>query len=288
MLVYPSNWSPDEMETDPALKNTLTRKAHLLREARDKYYADLYPIDALNEDDSSRAIWTDPYIKLLAFNLTQFSRVLVLDSASQPRGNLDAVFLIPKAVLAMPWVYWGELKGWAFSNQVMLIIPSMSGFAKMEGEIKRSSTNPDQYDLSIVEKLYKSHTLKLPQRPFHLTTGEFRRQDHSKYLGSGSAQKWDPEVALQNSKMLHFSDWPIPRPWDGAAQTMLNRYMPKCLKSEWFGATNCKDRMLWMQLYAEYAAKRKGFCGSHFEVKVQDQKPDAMVRAGRYFHDDLM
>ncbi|KAL2074131.1 hypothetical protein VTL71DRAFT_7909 [Oculimacula yallundae] len=282
-LVYPSTWSPDEAETDTALNTTLTRKAHLLREARDKYYVRLHPIDTLNENDPSRAIWTDPYIKLLAFNLTQFSRVLVLDSASQLKGNLDAVFLIPKAILAMPWVYWGGSTGWAFSNQMMLITPSASEFAKIEAEIKKPGSDTNGYDLSIAEKLYSRKTLKIPQRPYHLMTGELRLQDHSKYLGSG--QNWDAQEALQKSKMLHFSDWPIPRPWDGAPQAMLNKYMPKCLKSEWFGATDCQDRMAWMQLYADYAAKRKGFCGSHFEVEIRDQKPDAMVRNGRFFHD---
>ncbi|KAL5327210.1 hypothetical protein ACEPPN_004902 [Leptodophora sp. 'Broadleaf-Isolate-01'] len=281
-LVYPSSWSPDEVETDPALNNTLTRKAHLLREARDKYYVLLHPIEALHENAMLQGVWTDPYIKLLAFNLTQFDRVLVLDSASQPKGNLDAVFLLPKATLAMPWVYWGEPTGWAFSNQMMLITPSASEFAKIEAEITKAES--DQFDLTIVEKLYKSKTLKIPQRPYHLMTGELRRQDHSKYWGSG--KKWDPEEALQKSKMLHFSDWPVPRPWDSAPQAMLNKHMPKCLKSEWFGATNCKNRMLWMQLYADYAAKRKGFCGSHFEVKVQDQDADPMVRHGRFFHDE--
>ncbi|KAK0101441.1 N-acetylglucosaminyltransferase [Cadophora gregata] len=281
-LVYPSTWSPDEVETDPALNNTLTRKAHLLREARDKYFARLHPIDALKENVADRGRWADQYIKLIAFNLTEFSRVLVLDSASQARGNLDSVFLLPKAKLAMPWVYWGEPTGWAFSNQMMLITPSANEFARIQAEIEKA--DPDQYDLTIVEKLYKSKTLKIPQRPYHLMTGEFRRQDHSKYRGS--SKKWDPEAELHNSKMIHFSDWPIPRPWDSAPQSMLNKHMPKCLKSEWFGATNCKDRMIWMQLYADYAAKRKGFCGSHFEVKVRDQEADAMLRHGRFFHDE--
>ncbi len=243
----------------------------------------LLPRDELHENVTSRGIWTDSYIKLLAFSLTQFSRVLVLDSASLPKGNLDSVFLLPEAPLAMPWVYWGEPTGWAFSNQMMLISPSATGFANVEAEIKKA--DPDDYDLTIVEKLYKSRTLKIPQRPYHLMTGELRRTDHSKYLGS-SSKKWDPEEALGKAKLLHFSDWPVPRPWASAPQVALNKYMPKCLKSEWFGATNCKDRMVWMKLYADYAMNRKGLCGSHFEVKIEEQEADAMLRHGRFFHAD--
>lgn len=222
-------------------------------------------------------------MKLLAFSLTQFERVLVLDSASMPRGNLDSVFLLPKAPLAMPWVYWGKPTGWAFSNQLMLISPSATEFAKIEVEVANASSN--DYDLTVVEKLYKNKALKIPQRPYHLMTGELRRTDHSKYMGS-SSKKWEPEEALGRSKLLHFSDWPIPRPWASAPQVMLNKHMPKCQKSEWFGATNCKDRMLWMKLYTDYAMKRKGLCGSHFEVKVEEQIPDAMFRHGRFVHGD--
>ncbi|CAL3972011.1 hypothetical protein PZA11_005237 [Diplocarpon coronariae] len=282
-LLYPSSWSPDELETDPALNNSLTRKAHLLREARDKYYVRLHPMDELHENKTARGIWTDEYMRLLAFKLTDFKRVLILDSASQPKGNLDSVFLLPEAPLAMPWVFWGEPVGWTFSNQMMLITPSLEEFAKIEAEIE--SADPDEYDLTIVERRYRHKTLKIPQRPYHLMTGELRRTDHSKYLGSPSKQ-WDPEEVLKKSKLLHFSDWPIPRPWASANQSTLNKYMPKCLKSEWFGATNCKNRILWMQLYSDYAAKRKGFCGSHFEVKIEEQTPDAMLRHGRFLHTD--
>ncbi|PBP24951.1 glucose N-acetyltransferase [Diplocarpon rosae] len=282
-LLYPASWSPDELETDPALNNSLTRKAHLLREARDKYYVLLQPMDELHENKTARGIWTDAYMRLLAFKLTGFKRVLILDSASQPMGNLDSVFLLPKAPLAMPWVFWGEPVGWAFSNQMMLITPSLAEFAKIEAEIK--TADPDEYDLTLVERLYMHQTLKIPQRPYHLMTGELRRTDHSKYLGS-SGKQWDPEEALRSSKLLHFSDWPIPRPWASANQTMLNKYMPKCLKSEWFGATNCENRVLWMQIYSDYAAKRKGFCGSYFEVKVEEQAPDALLRHGRFLRTD--
>ncbi|KAI9055188.1 hypothetical protein LZ554_000152 [Drepanopeziza brunnea f. sp. 'monogermtubi'] len=276
-LLYPSSWSPDEIDTDPALNDslTLTQKAHLLREARDKYYVRLLPVDVLHENGTSQGIWTDAYIKLLAFKLT------VLDGASQPRGNLDAVFLLRKAPLAMPWVFWGDPVGWAFSNQMMLITPSLKGFAKIEAEIKNADL--DDYDLTIVEKLYRGKILKIPQKPYHLMTGELRRLDHSQYLGSPS-KEWDPVEALQKAKMLHFSDWPVPRPWTSAPQATLNKNMPKCLRSEWFGATDCKNRMIWMQLYRDYAAKRKGFCGSHFEVKVGEQEADAMVRCERFYH----
>lgn len=282
-MLYPSNWSPNEIETDPALNNSLTRRALLLKQARDKYFVRLQPMDELHRNGTSQGIWTDSFINLLAFKLTNFARVLVLDTASQPRGNLDSVFLLPKATLAMPWVYWGEPVGWAFSNQMMLITPSLTQFAKIEAEVAKAG--PNDYDLTIVEKLYKGQALRIPQRPFHFMTGELRRTDHSKYLGSSSVE-WDPEQALKNAKLLHFSDWPIPRPWASASQAAVNKYMPKCLKSEWFGATNCKNRMMWMQLYSDYAANRKGLCGSHFEVKVEEQEADAMLRHGRHFHGD--
>lgn len=280
-MLYPADWDPDALEFDAAPNATSTRIAHLLRKARDEYYVKLQPVEALRGALHERGMWKDSYIKLLAFNMTMYSKVLVLDSASVPLGNLDSVFLLPKAPLAMPWVNWEKPTGYAFSNQMMLIRPSASEFAKVEAAVEEAG--PDVYDLTIVEDLYKDQILKIPEQQYHLTTGEFRRQDHSKYLGSTS-KPWDPDAALSKAKFLHFSDWPIPRPWASASQAMLNRYMPKCLKSEWFGATNCRDRTLWLKLYTDYALKRKGLCGSHFEVTIRDQEADGMIKDGRFFH----
>jgi hypothetical protein len=247
------------------------------------YYVKLRPIEVLSQDDAAQATWADSYTKLLAFNLTEFDRVLALDSDSVVLQNLDEIFLLPAAPLAMPYVYWGEPEGWQLSSQMMLIQPSIQGFSNIQTAI--GNANKDEYDMDIINKLYGPEVLKIPQRPYDLLTGEFRRKDHWAYLGS-SSEAWDPEVVLREAKFMHFSDWPIPKPWIRAPKDLLNKHMPKCSKSGWFGASDCRDRIIWLKLYYDFAMKRKAVCGAGFELQSQELPSDSIFRHGRWFHPD--
>ena len=282
IMLYPSHWTLDEIDDiDPALQ--LTPIARLLNMAADEFYVKLRPVEVLHQNNSAQETWADSYTKLLAFNLTDFDRVLAIDSDSVVLQNLDELFLLPSAPLAMPYVYWGEPEGWQFSSQMMLIRPSAPEFSKIETAINEAKS--DEYDMDIINKLYKGKVLRIPQRPFDLLTGEFRRRNHAAYLGSRSV-KWDPDVVLQEARFMHFSDWPIPKPWMRAPKDLLNKHMPKCSKSEWFGATDCRDRTIWLKLYYDFAMKRKAVCGKGFELQSQELPPDSIYRHGRWFHPD--
>jgi alpha-N-acetylglucosamine transferase len=281
MMLYPSNWDPNEVDEINAGK--LTPMARLLQDAASKYYVKLQPVSVLHQNGTTQETWADSYTKLLAFNLTSFSRVLALDSDSVVLKNLDDIFLLPKAPLAMPYVYWGEPEGWQYSSQMMLITPSTYDFSVIETAIRRAK--PDEYDMDIINNLYKDKILRIPQRPYNLLTGEFRRRNHVPYLGSRSEQ-WDPDAILGEAKFMHFSDWPIPKPWMRASKDLLNKHMPRCTTSEWFGATDCRDRTLWLKLYFDFAMRRKEVCGEGFELQSQELPPDSIYRHGRWFHPD--
>jgi alpha-N-acetylglucosamine transferase len=68
LMLYPEEWSVDSESSD----------AGLLRKARDNYKVKLQPvqIQSLGEDIT----WSESFTKLLAFNQTQFERVISLDS----------------------------------------------------------------------------------------------------------------------------------------------------------------------------------------------------------------
>jgi alpha-N-acetylglucosamine transferase len=282
MMLYPSHWDPNEIDDyDEALG--LTPIARLLQQAQTSYYVKLRPVEVLHQNNSAQETWADSYTKLLAFNLTEFDRVLAIDSDSVVKQNLDELFLLPEAPLAMPYIYWGEPEGWSFSSQMMLVKPSAEEFAKVETAIKQAK--PDEYDMDIMNSLYTSHILRIPHRPFNLLSGEFRRRDHTAYLGSRSS-KWDPDAILAEAKFMHFSDWPIPKPWIRAQKDVLNKYMPQCMRSEWFGASDCRDRTLWLKLYYDFAMTRKAVCGKGFELQSQELPEDSIFRHGKWFHPD--
>jgi alpha-N-acetylglucosamine transferase len=279
-MMYPSIWDPNEVDE---IDMKLTPTARLLQAAADDYFVQLRQIDVLHHNGTIEETWADSYTKLLAFNLTEFDRVLAIDSDSIVLQNLDELFLLPKAPLAMPFVYWGEPTGWEFSSQMMLISPSVEAFSNIETAIQ--AAKDDEYDMDIINKLYKGKILRIPQRPYDLLTGEFRRKVHAAYLGSKS-EKWDPDAILSEAKFMHFSDWPVPKPWMRSPKDLLNKHMPKCRQSEWFGATDCRDRTIWLKLYYDFAMRRKAVCGPGFELQSQELPPDSIYRHGRWFHPD--
>jgi len=293
-MMYPSHWDYNEIDDfDPA--QGLTPIARLLQQASTQYYVKLHPVSVLHQNSSEQETWADSYTKLLAFNLTSFDRILALDSDSMVLKNLDSLFLLPAAEIAMPYVYWGQPTGWGYSSQLLLLTPSTSTFSLIETAIKNAA--PDQYDMDILNSLFKNRILRIPQRPYNLLSGEFRRTNHDAYLSTRSSltpppskripsQTWDPEEALSSAAYLHFSDWPIPKPWMRASQALLNTYMPKCRKSEWFGATDCRDRNVWTKLYFDFALRRMNVCGAGFELQSQELPPDSVFRHGKWYHPD--
>lgn len=79
LMLYPNSWKiPNVKESDLDFKN-LPETTRLLIHARDKYQAKLMPIEvqSIPRGDST---WRESFTKLLAFNQTQYKRVLSLDS----------------------------------------------------------------------------------------------------------------------------------------------------------------------------------------------------------------
>ena len=96
--------------------------------------------------------------------------------------------------------------------------------------------------MEIMNTLYYDSALVLPHRPYDLLTGEFRksRGEHFHYLGSGGGgsdgnaegEGWDSHAVLAEAKFLHFSDWPVNKPWMKTKKSVWDKEMPRCLKWE--------------------------------------------------------
>jgi 5-formaminoimidazole-4-carboxamide-1-beta-D-ribofuranosyl 5'-monophosphate synthetase len=90
----------------------------------------------------------------------------------------------------------------------MLIQPSEFEFHRISSAIIASA--PGEYDMEIINKLYRGNALVIPHRSYGLLSGELWKKVRSQYLGN-SEEKWDPEKALREAKVVHFSDWPVPK-----------------------------------------------------------------------------
>ena len=73
-MVYPQGW-----EVPDANSSSTSEEGKLLRDAKDRYKVNLIPI-VVQTSAGQGLTWQDSFTRLLAFNQTQYKRVLSLDS----------------------------------------------------------------------------------------------------------------------------------------------------------------------------------------------------------------
>lgn len=172
---------------------------------------------------------------------------------------MDELFELPPCPVAMPRAYWlynDNPPKKILSSQIMLIQPDEVEFERIVQ--KMNSIGPNDYDMEIVNSLYLDSALVLPHRKYDMLTAEFRAKDHSAYLGS-EREQWDPNAVLNEAKFVHFSDWPVPKPWINDPEVRLQN-QPDCATNE----TTCAEREIWNGFYTDFKDNREvsfGACG---------------------------
>ncbi|RMJ18837.1 hypothetical protein CDV36_001482 [Fusarium kuroshium] len=248
VIMFPSRMlkSDDDSSSD----------ARLLRKARDKYNVNLIPITVQHRNGAERT-WADSYTKLLAFNQTQYSRVLSVDSDTVLLQDMDELFLLPPVPVAMPRAYWLWPDRETLAAHIMVIEPSHVEFERAMD--KTNSASGREYDMEIINSLYHDNALVIPHRRYAMLTGEFRSDNHTKYLGS-EVEVWDPAMAYSEAKLIHFSDWPLPKPWLPISKEQRAKFQPNCINTA-DGTEDCTARTIWNSLYTDFKKKRKQVCG---------------------------
>ncbi|KAH7143634.1 nucleotide-diphospho-sugar transferase [Dactylonectria macrodidyma] len=253
LMMYPS------YILDPAATEAHSHDGRLLIKSRDEYNVKLMPIE-IQHREGADLTWADSFTKLLAFNQTQYERVLSLDSDGVILQHMDELFLLPPCPVAMPRAYWlldSKPTERVLSSQVMLIQPSAVEFDRIVKQMDQVGDN--DYDMEIVNKLYYDSALILPHRPYDMLTAEYRRTDHVNYLGS-DREAWDPVAALNEAKFVHFSDWPIPKPWLPMEPEAQQENQPNCTAIN--GGDECVEKTIWNQFYTDFAENRQRICHS--------------------------
>lgn len=205
-----------------------------------------------------KATWAESFTKLLAFNQTQYDRVINVDSDGTILQTMDELFLMPPCPVAMPRAYWLFPDSKILSSQIMLVQPSAVEFDRI---VKKMETaGRDDYDMEIVNQLYADSAMILPHRPYDLLTGTFRgkTEDHIKYLGT-DREPWDPVAVFNEGKFLHFSDWPVPKPWIPSTSAR-EQNQPACVKDEKTGTEDCTAQTLWKGFYTDFETRRADAC----------------------------
>jgi hypothetical protein len=117
-----------ELVSDPDTNTSITR---LLHQATQMYAAHVQPVDLLSSTSSKAdPMWAQGFTKLLAFNQTNYKRVLSLDSDATLLRPMDELFLLPaESKVAMPRAY--RLID-TLCTSVMLASPSETEFARIQ------------------------------------------------------------------------------------------------------------------------------------------------------------
>ena len=167
-----------------------------------------------------------------------------MDSDVTLRQHTDDLFLLPSTAVAIPRAYWKLPGSKSLSPSFMVLEPS-------EVESKRIIEYDD------VDRLYGDSALVLPHRKYALISGEFRAKDHTAYFGN-DYEKWDPDRAVREASLIHFADWPLPKPWIMWPHEALREMRPTCdARNTPPDREVCRDREIWMDLYDSYRRRRK-------------------------------
>jgi alpha-N-acetylglucosamine transferase len=196
-------------------------------------------------------VWADSYTKLLAFNQTQYDRVLVLDSDATILQPMDELFFTPSNPATMPRAYW--LSKPLLTSHIMLLEPSAHEFSRVQKAIWKAGR--ETYDMEIINDLYRGSCAVLPHQKYALLTGEFRRTEHKQYL-AGSGEDWDPEKVRREAKYVHFSDHPLEKPWVESEDWKWEEAIPKCVEPA-VGFEECRARDIWVELYDDFLERRE-------------------------------
>jgi hypothetical protein len=165
---------------------------------------------------------------------------------------MDELFLLPSAPVAMPRAYW--LDDFKLSSQLIVIEPSTTEWRRLEDAMEHHQD--DEFDMDILHKIYGRSSMIIPHRKYDLLSAEFRSDKHEAYLGSADEQ-WDAHAALKEAKLVHFSEWPLPKPWVKVTQEKLDKYTPACKNGTIAGQADCSDRDVWLGLRTDFSARRE-------------------------------
>ncbi|KAK4229837.1 glucose N-acetyltransferase [Podospora fimiseda] len=264
VLIYPKEWD-DEMKGK--------HNYRMMQSVRKDHHRDLkFRPSELLISTKGETTWGAALTKLHAFELTEYSRVLAFDSDSLILRNMNHYFQAPRAALAVPRAYWLTEKDSNITNQVlgshvMLLEPNKGHYRRLVEEAKTSGN----YDMEVINHMFKDSAMILPHRGLALLTGEFRLEDHSKYLAGDDDDTWDPVAEAASAYMVHFSDWPLPKPWEHHSDEQWNDALPKCpgdgkrsrrrrgnrMRRD---GDDCPDRVVWKSFYEKYAQERSTQC----------------------------
>lgn len=196
----------------------------------------------------------------MAFSLANYDRVIALESDITLLSSLDELFALPPTPIAMPRAYWYKSLPLPFTPLVMVIEPNVDEFERFKNIIDEGAETvlikAHKFDMVLVNDRFEHSATVLPHQQYALLTREFSEHNHTAYFGN-TFEAWDAEKALKEAKLVHFSDWPLPKPWIMWPTDGLVEMQPDCGGKH---KDTCAERKIWKHLYNDFRQRRKDIC----------------------------
>lgn len=188
---------------------------------------------------------------------------MYFDSDALVMKNMDRYFESPPARVALPRAYWltdkeDKSAPLRLGSHVMLVEPNLATYDR----IMVRASELRKFDMELINDVFGATAMVLPHRGLAMLSGELRQSEHSRYLGE-DADDWNTERELQESHLIHFSDWPLPKPWLHRTHAQWDEALPKCpdeVEGSGEKVVDCPERQAWTNLYASYDFARQETC----------------------------
>lgn len=268
VLLYPSDWNAETFDAND-------RNSQLLIQAKKTYGVKLRPIQLLGLDGPAEpgtmktpSGFESSITKLRIWELDEYERIIHFDADVTVQQHLDELFSLPLAPIALTQQYWSDRPRdqWPLSTQLMVIQPNAAETKNLWDRLQKWRLDPyllpsQHYDIDLINDRFAGSAMILPHKNYLLQSNEFRMHDHSAYMGTFNAPenavKWDPFRAVKEAKLIHFDDWPVPKPWIMWPNEALVEFQPDCGGAH---TGTCGDREMWKSLYDDFRHKRKDVC----------------------------
>ncbi|MCJ1479102.1 N-acetylglucosaminyltransferase [Lambiella insularis] len=260
ILMYPEEWdSKNSTATD--------RDRELLMKARNWYRAKLLPVEVKrferetnNTAAQGGSKWDTSITKFLTFNQTNYLRIIHFDSDVTVQQHMDGLFMIPSARVAVTRAYWRLPAIKAFSSRFLLIEPSTAETSRLIAAAESTRLPRNELAMDVVNSVFEDSAMVLPHQQYGLISEEFRVGDHRRFSGN-DYEKWNPKRVLREASLVHFSDWPLPKPWVMWPRNLLQEKIPLCeINPGTDNEAGCESRDIWMALYGDFRKRRKDIC----------------------------
>jgi len=86
------------------------------------------------------------------------------------------------------------------------------------------------------------------------------------------------------ARYVHFSDWPVAKPWLATSGAVHGGQEPKCRKravgvdgdGRVVEVEDCSERTVWRNLYQDFRERRKRVCGTEFATWEVEERANAL------------